>query len=130
MESAEFGRQLAAARKERGLSQRALAELVDVRQTAVTQWERGATTPRNDHVFALERALRLPPGALARYLGFGPAVDAPAILPRPLTVVDAIQCVAGPNQQQRQPLFGAHSQVTRPTRKPALASPGHPSSRR
>jgi transcriptional regulator with XRE-family HTH domain len=113
MESAEFGRQLAAARKQRRLSQRTLAEMVGVRQTAVTQWERGATTPRNDHVFALERALRLAPGALARYLGFGPAVDAPAIPLRPLSVVDAIEGDSRLDQQQRQLLIGVYRQFIR-----------------
>lgn len=32
-------------RKEHGLSQQALANLLEVNQTAVSQWERGATTP-------------------------------------------------------------------------------------
>ena len=113
MGSEEFGRELAAARRERKISQRALADLVGVRQTAVTQWERGATTPRNHHVFALERALRLQPGALARYLGFGPPVDAPVVPLRPLTVVDAIEGDARLDAQQRQLLVGVYRQFIR-----------------
>ncbi|HZD02105.1 MAG TPA: helix-turn-helix domain-containing protein [Actinomycetes bacterium] len=113
MGSEEFGRELAGTRKERRLSQRALAELIGVRQTAVTQWERGATTPRNDHVFALERVLRLSPGALARYLGFGPPVDAPAVPLRPLTVIDAIESDPRLDDQQRQLLVGVYRQFIR-----------------
>jgi HTH-type transcriptional regulator, cell division transcriptional repressor len=113
MGSEEFGRELAAARRERKLSQRALAELIGVRQTAVAQWERGSTTPRNQHVFAVERILRLSPGALARYLGFGPPVDAPAVPLRPLTVLDAIESDTRLDDQQRQLLSGVYRQFIR-----------------
>lgn len=41
----EFGRRLAALRKERGLSQQALAEELPVTRQAVSNWERGQTTP-------------------------------------------------------------------------------------
>src|SRR6266545_4515945 len=84
-----FARALATARQQQHLSQKTVATLVGVGQTAVTQWEQGRTRPRNDHLFALERALRLTPGSLARHLGVGPPTNAPA--QRPPRVVEAIR---------------------------------------
>ena len=67
-----FGRALADARRRKQLSQRQLGHAIGVRQSAITQWERGLVIPRNAHVFAAEQALTLPPGSLACLLGFGP----------------------------------------------------------
>ncbi len=80
MDKEEFRRQLVAARKARRLSQHDLGRMVDVEQSAVTQWETGKTTPARDRVFAIEHALGLRQGTLAQFLGFGPARGTPVIL--------------------------------------------------
>jgi transcriptional regulator with XRE-family HTH domain len=98
-----FGRALATARQQQHLSQRVLADQVGVRQTAVAQWEQGRTNPSNDHVFTLERVLRLAPGALGRHLGFGPPTTPPA--ERLPGVIDAIQADHGLNDQSRHLLI-------------------------
>lgn len=55
-----------------GLTQQQLAERLGVTQGAVSAWEVGETTPSPQGVFALERAMDLPAGFLAGYLGYGP----------------------------------------------------------
>lgn len=47
-----------AARRRAGLSQAELAELLDVRQSSVSQWERGSTRPSTVHLLALTAALK------------------------------------------------------------------------
>src|SRR6266511_5001795 len=98
-----FGQALAAARHQQHLSQRVRADQVGVRQTAVAQWEQGRTTPSNDHVFTLERALGLVPGTLARNLGFGPPIDSPA--ERLPGVADTIRADHSLNDQSRHLLI-------------------------
>ena len=44
-------------RKQKGLSQKALADLCGVHQTAVSQWEKGRTTPDLDSLKKLAAAL-------------------------------------------------------------------------
>ncbi|SRR6266536_3821472 len=87
------------------MSQRTLAEAVGVEQSSVTQWEQAATTPSNQHVFAAEQALKLTPGTLARFLGFGPPMCAPTPDPRPSTVVDAILADHGLDDECRDLLI-------------------------
>ena len=66
-----------AKRKERGLSQRALADLLQVNNSAVAQWELGTTLPTNANMTAL-RAL----------LGIGEAVQVSPDAPYPGKLVD------------------------------------------
>jgi transcriptional regulator with XRE-family HTH domain len=47
-----------AARRRAGLSQVELAELLGVRQSSVSQWERGSTMPSTVHLLALTAALK------------------------------------------------------------------------
>ncbi len=47
-----------AARRRAGLSQAELAELLGVRQSSVSQWERGSTKPSTIHLLALTAALK------------------------------------------------------------------------
>ena len=55
----ELKRLIARARKEQGLSQMALAELVGVSAEAVSKWERGSYRPGPDKMELLEEALHL-----------------------------------------------------------------------
>ncbi|SRR6266498_93590 len=133
MSAASFGRALADARRRRRLSQRALGAAVGVRQSAVTQWERGITTPKIEHVFAVEQALGLPSGALARLLGYGPPSDTPpltlrqptVVTLRQPTVVDTILADKGLDDEQRQLLIGLYRQLqARPRRRrPSMPGP-------
>lgn len=47
-----------AARRRAGLSQAELAAALGVRQSSVSQWERGSTRPSTDHLLALTSILR------------------------------------------------------------------------
>ena len=47
-----------AARRRAGLSQAELAAALGVRQSSVSQWERGSTRPSTDHLLALTALLR------------------------------------------------------------------------
>lgn len=51
-------------RKNKGLSQRALADLLQVNQTAVSQWERGVTTPSSHMLLRLSRIFDISPNEL------------------------------------------------------------------
>lgn len=53
------GARIAAWRKVRNLSQQELAELVEVTHAAVYQWEKRQTTPSQDHLEAVAKALGL-----------------------------------------------------------------------
>ena len=48
-----------AARKAKGLSQAALADLIGVNKSAVAQWEIGSTNPSNDSMTALRSVLSI-----------------------------------------------------------------------
>jgi HTH-type transcriptional regulator / antitoxin HipB len=55
----EFRRALIAARIDAGLTQRAMAERLGVKQSALARWEAGATMPTLDTLFRLAQALNL-----------------------------------------------------------------------
>ncbi len=57
-----------AARRRAGLSQAELAELLDVRQSSVSQWERGSTRPSTVYLLALTAALKC---SLLDFAGLG-----------------------------------------------------------
>ena len=59
-----FGRALFRARRERGLSQEALAEAADLHRTYVSFLERGQKQPSLTTVFRLSRALSTSPSVL------------------------------------------------------------------
>lgn len=56
LHSLQSGEVVRAARREAGLTQRELAELVGTTQSAVARWEAGAETPRFDTLSTLLRA--------------------------------------------------------------------------
>lgn len=51
-------------RNRQGLSQQKLAELLGVNQTAVSQWERGITTPSSHMLLRLSHIFNIPPNRL------------------------------------------------------------------
>lgn len=48
-------------RKDKGLSQQGLAELLDVNQTAISQWERGITSPSSRMLLKLSQIFSINP---------------------------------------------------------------------
>jgi DNA-binding transcriptional regulator YiaG len=70
-----------AARRRAGLSQAELAAALGVRQSSVSQWERGSTRPSTDHLLALTSILRttlLDFSAVAAGTGEGAGGEGPA----------------------------------------------------
>ena len=51
-------------RKDKGLSQQGLAELLDVNQTAISQWERGITSPSSRMLLKLSQIFNINPREL------------------------------------------------------------------
>lgn len=73
-----FGEALARAMTVRGMTHRELGEeLGGVTQSAISAWKAGAAEPAPRTVFAIEQALALPPGHLARHLGYLPVDGSP-----------------------------------------------------
>jgi transcriptional regulator with XRE-family HTH domain len=60
-----LSRAIRSARRRAGLSQVELAELVGVRQSSVSQWERGSTKPSTVHLLTLAARLGCTLGDLA-----------------------------------------------------------------
>lgn len=56
----DLGQKIKALREERGISQEALAEALDVSRQAVTKWESGASRPSTGNLLALCRVLEVP----------------------------------------------------------------------
>lgn len=67
-----FASALVDAMNVRRTTQRALADELGTTQPAVSAWTRADAEPAPETVFALERALDLPPGHLSRLLGYLP----------------------------------------------------------
>lgn len=68
-----FGAALAQRRRDLALSQTALGQaLGGIGQSAISQWECGATQPQREHAYAAEEVLGLTPGTLSRLLGYVP----------------------------------------------------------
>lgn len=56
----ELGARIRALRKERGLSQEALAQALEVSRQAVTKWEDGSSLPSTANLFALSGFFGVP----------------------------------------------------------------------
>lgn len=64
-----FARNLVAARKRSGLSQRALANEIGASPNSVVEWEKGKSSPTLTSVVKLAKALEIPPEALLTEIG-------------------------------------------------------------
>ena len=62
--AAAFGKRLRAVRKDKGMTQEALAEAADLHSTFISNVERGYRVPSLPTVLRLSVALDLPPGDL------------------------------------------------------------------
>jgi len=70
---ADFGKNLAALRKERQLTQAELAELLDVQPRLLGRWERGQGKPQFDYILKLAEVLEVSLDRLLR----GPEANRP-----------------------------------------------------
>lgn len=69
-----FARAFTEALRDSGLSQTELAAKTGLAQATISEWKTGEAAPRTpDITFALERALKVPPGHLSQHLGYVPA---------------------------------------------------------
>ena len=73
-------------RTERGLSQEALAELVNVSRQTVSKWENGAAYPSGDNLAALSRVFDLPMDALVNDNWAPPQEPDPVVVEVPVEV--------------------------------------------
>lgn len=69
----------------RRITQLELGEQLGLTQSAVSSWRVADAVPDTEMVFAVERALKLPPGHLSRHLGYYP----PAAVNKAATVEEA-----------------------------------------
>jgi transcriptional regulator with XRE-family HTH domain len=109
-----FARTLQRARKECGLSQRALAAAVGVSQAAVSQWLLGQTSPKPDRVAALEDVLRLEPHSLARLLGHLPDDEQEPRIP--MTVVEAAEADPQLGEREQRILAAVYRELVQQSR--------------
>jgi transcriptional regulator with XRE-family HTH domain len=84
----DFGRILANARVARGVRQLDLANALGVARSLVSMWEQGWHVPETEHVFALERLLKLPSGHLSQRLGYVPFNSEPVTTVEQAVVAD------------------------------------------
>lgn len=61
MKKSELSDRISARRKELGLTQQQLADMVKKSSVSVFKWESGQTSPKGDTLFALSRALKCTP---------------------------------------------------------------------
>lgn len=64
----EFSEKITAARKAKGLSQEAAAELLSVSRQAVAKWENGKSRPSTENLLALSKLYGIPPEELSPVL--------------------------------------------------------------
>jgi transcriptional regulator with XRE-family HTH domain len=114
------------ARRERGWSQRKLAEALGVSHSTVSFWEQGKTLPEPANVIDLERVLELESGALARLLGYMP----PATMQREMaTVLEAVMADPELGERERELLLAMYRELLRQRRTQREAgepAPGNP----
>lgn len=70
-----FGKRLRKARKKQGLTQKALGDMLDVSDAAVSSWERGVEWPELHRLPAILKALKVPADWLIQGEGEPPDVD-------------------------------------------------------
>lgn len=87
------------------LSQSELGQLVGVKQSTMSSWVNGVAAPSPDTVFALEAAIKVPPGSLSRHLGYVPLDAAKTAL----TVKAAVHADTALGTVERAMILAAHA---------------------
>lgn len=105
-----FRRALRRAREAAGQTQLGLSRAIGVTRSAVWQWEDGRAIPRPDAVAAVERELRLPPGALSRLLGYLPAG---AVEQEMISVIEAIEADSRLGERERELLAAMYRELVK-----------------
>jgi transcriptional regulator with XRE-family HTH domain len=103
-----FRRALRRAREAVGQTQLGLSRAIGVTRSAVWQWEQGRAIPRPGAVAAVERELRLPPGALSRLLGYLPAG---AVEREMISVIEAIEADSRLGERERELLAAMYREL-------------------
>jgi len=96
------------AREAVGQTQLGLSRAIGVTRSAVWQWEQGRAIPRPGAVAAVERELRLPPGALSRLLGYLPAG---AVEREMISVIEAIEADSRLGERERELLAAMYREL-------------------
>lgn len=109
-----FKQVLQQARADAGLSQRALAQLLNVSGATVALWETGETAPRVEMTAKLEKALEVEAGTFARLLGYLPmGVQTDAMI----SVLEAIKADKKLEESDRALLATMYREILKQRRK-------------
>lgn len=101
----QTGFQQALERALAGTSQAEVARVADVAASTISTWLSRPGAAKPQQVFAVERALDLPPGHLSRHLGYVPvSVDRP-----PVDVIEAIEADGALDDPDRDALIFFYS---------------------
>lgn len=106
-----FGLRLRQAREAHGLIREQVAEAIGIKVQALYNYEQGLRAPDEASlVWALEDAVELERGVLARHLGFAPLEGCPPVG----TVEDAIAADGALSREERSQLLEAYRQLIAP----------------
>lgn len=101
-------------REDAGLTQRELADRMQVDASTVAQWEVGRSAPREELAAKLEHVLDTSPGVLRALLGFQVRED--VVMPGVTTVRQAVEADRWLTSEQRHYLTLLYTDMVRRTR--------------
>ena len=109
-QKAAFRRRLRQEREAAGQTQMGLSLKIGVSRSAVWQWEEGKSVPTEANVAALEKELRLQPGALSILLGYLPAG---AVEREMVSVIEALEADPKLGERERELLAAMYRQLVK-----------------
>jgi len=109
-QKAAFRRRLRQEREAAGQTQMGLSLKIGVSRSAVWQWEEGKSVPTEANVAALEKELRLRPGALSILLGYLPAGAAEREM---VSVIEALEADPKLGDRERELLATMYRQLVK-----------------
>ena len=109
-QKAAFRRRLRQEREAAGQTQMGLSLKIGVSRSAVWQWEEGKSVPTEANVAALEKELRLQPGALSILLGYLPAG---AVEREMVSVIEALEADPKLGARERELLTAMYRQLVK-----------------
>lgn len=119
-QKAAFRQALARYRNARNWSLRRLATEVGVSSSTAGYWEKGRTLPTPTNVVALEQALGLDPGTLARLLGYLPIAE--DVDKATMDILQALERDPRLGKRERAVLTAVYRELTRPNEDHGSAS--------
>ncbi len=109
-QKAAFRRRLRQEREAAEQTQMGLSLKIGVSRSAVWQWEEGKSVPTEANVAALEKELRLQPGALSILLGYLPAG---AVEREMVSVIEALEADPKLGERERELLAAMYRQLVK-----------------